>query len=123
MWYCKKCNVENEDNFDICYMCETSSEEEALKLKDKPLMSNSKIGSKVEEDFVDAPINTFKKTPYLNLSGLMFTVCFGIQLSILIIMSNVSGSTLAKMSEVLYVGGGVALVFGFFGGVLLMKNK
>ena len=53
----------------------------------------------------------------------MFAVCFGIQLAILIIISNVSGSTLTKMSEPLYIVGGVALVFGFFGGVLLMKNK
>ena len=34
MWACKKCNEENEDNFDTCYKCQTYSEEGALKSKD-----------------------------------------------------------------------------------------
>jgi len=93
------------------------------KVKDKPLMSDSKIGSKVEEDFVDAPINTIKETPNLKTSGLMFTICFGIQLATLLAYCNLSASKIVKMSEILYVVGGVALVFGFFGGILLMKNK
>ena len=33
MWICKKCNEENEDNFDTCYKCQTYSEVGALKSK------------------------------------------------------------------------------------------
>ena len=71
MWICKKCNEENEDNFDTCYKCQTYSEEGALKSKDY----QQELDKEQVPNVMDNPPNAKNRFLAL-LPGLFVFICF-----------------------------------------------